>query len=92
MKTLITITAIISLFFSSCASTTLYKDGKKIANFQGDMTGVEYHMSQNGDVTWKSTTTNHSTATLAQGAAATSKIQAGGAAIGAAGITALIKK
>ena len=80
-----------TILMTSCATTRLYKDGKKIADFQGDMTGVEYMMTSDGDVYWKTTTTNHSTATLAQGEAAKSKIQAGGAALAASGLTLLLK-
>ena len=76
---------------TSCATTRLYRDGKIIADFQGDMTGVEYTMTAAGDVSWKTISTNHSTATLAQGQAAASKINAGGAAIAASGLTLLLK-
>lgn len=64
----------------SCAQTVLYRDGEKIAAFQGDMAGVEYAMAADGSVRWKAAKVNHSAATLAQGQASAGRIQAAGAA------------
>lgn len=74
-----------------CAQTVLYRDGKPIARFQGDMTGTEYRLEENGAVTWKSSTVDHSSATLAQGEAAANKISAAGAAIAVSGIPNILK-
>lgn len=84
--------ALLSLLFTSCAHTTFYHEGKPIADFQGDMTNTEFYMSEKGDYWWKSKSVDHSSATLAQGAAASSKINAAGAALGAAGATALLTR
>jgi len=89
MKQLLII--LFAVFQLSCATTTLYRNGEKIAVFQGDMTGVEYTMTADGDVSWKTTTTTHSAATLAQGKAASDKIAAAGAAIAISGIPGLFK-
>ncbi len=83
---------LLSLFFTSCAHTTFYHDGKPIAEFQGDMVNTEFYMSEKGDYWWKSETVDHSSATLAQGQAASNKIAAAGTALGAAGATALFLK
>lgn len=74
--------AIIAL--SSCAQTTLYRNGQKIAAFQGDMTGVEY---SDGDVRWKASTVDHSSATKASA----SRIQSAGIAVAASGLTTILK-
>lgn len=76
MKVLIT--AFVGLL-SSCASTVFYRDGKPIAAFQGDMRGTEFVANPDGSYHWKAQSVSHSDATLAQGQAATSKIQAGSA-------------
>ena len=70
-----------ALVLSSCAQTTLYSNGEKIACFQGDMTKVHY---ENKDIRWDADTVNHSTATLAQGEAAKGKITAAGVAAASA--------
>lgn len=87
MKTL----ALIALLLPSCAQTVLYRDGQKIAAFQGDMAGISYAMSSDGSVRWSAATVDHSTPTKAQGEAAAGKIQSTGAAIAASGITLLLK-
>lgn len=86
MKTL----AALCLAFSACASTTFYRDGKRIARFQGDMANMHFHMSPNGAIDW-SGDIDHSTATLAQGKAASDKIAAIGGAVAVSGIMALFR-
>lgn len=80
-----------AIVLTGCAQTVFYRDGKPIARFQGDMSGTEYAMTADGAVTWKSSTVDHSTATLAQGEAAAGKIQAAGVAVAASGITRFLK-
>jgi hypothetical protein len=87
----ILILATLAVGFTGCAQTALYKDGQRIATFQGDMTGTEYAMAADGSVKWKSATVNHSAATLAQGEAAKGKITAAGAAVATSGLTLLLK-
>ena len=83
-----TLALLVSLAAScSCAQTVLYRDGKPLARFQGDMKGVAYRdgdTSLTGDI-------NHSAATLAQGQAAQGKIDSAGIALAASGLTSLLK-
>lgn len=83
---------LLSLLFSSCAHTSFYHDGKVVADFQGDMVNTEFYMSEKGDYYWKSKSVNHSSATLAQGQAASSKIASVGSALAAAGAATLLTK
>lgn len=89
MKTLLV--GIIAFLTLSCATTTLYHNGQKIASFQGDMKDVEYTTSAKGGMTLKATSIDHSAATLAQGKAASKKISAAGAAIAISGLPSLLK-
>lgn len=82
---------ILVLAFSSCAQTVFYHDGKPVARFQGDMAGMVYSQSKDGSVSWTCTNVSHSTATLAQGSAASDKISHLGTAVAVAGIYALFK-
>lgn len=83
---------IVMLVFSTgCASTVLYRDGKRIARFDGDMTGVRYVHNKDGSCELTGETIDHSSATLAQGQAASQKIAAAGAAVAVSGLTYLIK-
>lgn len=61
----------IALLTGCAASTTLYRDGKRIAHFQGNMSEVIY---TDGDTRLSASTVDHSTPTTAQGAARTSWI------------------
>lgn len=79
------------LVFVGCAQTTFYRNGQRVAHFQGDMRGMTFRASPDGTIEWTAVDVNHSAATLAQGKAASDKISAAGAAIGAAGIMALFK-
>jgi len=63
-------------FAASCAQTTFFRNGQKIAMFQGDMKDTDFYYSAAGDVIWKSSTVDHSSATIAQGKAAEGKINA----------------
>jgi len=83
--------ALLALLFTGCASTTFYRDGQRIARLQGDMRGMTLRISADGSIEWIAADVSHSAATLAQGKAASDKIGAVGAAIGAAGIMALFK-
>jgi hypothetical protein len=82
---------VIAIAMTGCAQTTLYRDGRKIAVFQGDMTAVRFRLTAAGDLTWQAARVDHSTATKAQGEAAAGKIGAAGAALAASGITYLLK-
>lgn len=82
---------VIAIVCTGCAQTTLYnRDGRKLAVFQGDMTAVRFRLTAAGDLTWQAARVDHSTATKAQGEAATAKIGAAGAALAASGITYLL--
>lgn len=74
----------------SCAQTILYRDGQKIAAFQGDMTNLEYVMSADGSVRWKSATVDHSTPTKAQKEGAANIVTQAGIAVAASGLTTLL--
>ena len=79
--------ALLSLaLMSGCAQTVLYSpgSGKRLASFQGDMTGSSY---SGGGVTWNVQQVSHSTATLAQGQAASSVIGATGTAVAGAALS-----
>ena len=83
MKTL-SILAIAAL--TSCASTSLYRDGKLVAHFEGDMASLHYRdglIELSGDI-------NHSAATKAQGESATNKINAIGTGLIGLGAGALL--
>lgn len=81
--------AILALVLAGGAHTTLYgPDGRKLAEFQGDMQGLRY---SNGAVTLEADRLDHSTATKAQGEAASGKIASIGTAIAASGAVALLK-
>lgn len=56
-------------FCTSCATTTLYRAGKPIARFQGNMADLVFIQSPDGSITWTAKTVTHSTATLAGGRA-----------------------
>jgi hypothetical protein len=76
---------------SGCAQTVFYRDGKPVASFQGDMTGSEFTARADGSIHWTAAKVNHSTPTLAQGQAASAKIQSIGTALAISGIAALAK-
>jgi hypothetical protein len=78
---------IIAASLTSCASTDLYRDGKRIAHFDGDMTGLTYIHRADGSCQLTCQTVDHSTATLAQGKAAEGKIAAIGTGLAASGLT-----
>jgi hypothetical protein len=82
---------LLALLCSSCAATRFYHEGVPIAEFQGDMTGMEFSMMPDGSVRWKSATVDHSSATLAQGEAAASRLNAAGSAVAGSGLTLLLK-
>lgn len=86
MKILITI----SLLLTACAHTDFYRDGKRVARFQGDMTGMTFRLYSDGSIAWAGNI-NHSAPTLAQGKAASDKINALGAAGAGAVIMSLFK-
>ncbi len=87
MKTLPLILLLLPLL-PSCAQTVLYRDGQKIAAFQGDMKNVVY---VDGNTRWSADSVDHSTATKAQGEAAAGKISAIGIAAATSGIMTLVK-
>ena len=81
----VVLSALIASFFTSCATTTFYVDGKPVARFQGDMTGMKYSRSAKGAITWEGDVA-HSPATAAGGEAANARLTGAGL-----GITALAK-
>ena len=75
------------LLLSGCASTTLYREGKPIACFQGDMTKVRFTFDKDGTFTWSADSVDHSTPTIAAGKTSAGNIAASGAAVATSGIT-----
>lgn len=80
-----------SLGFASCAHTTLYRDGRKVAVFQGDMQESEFTIAADGSIRWKVKKAEYSTATLAQGKAAADKFTAAGLALAASEVLSFFK-
>jgi hypothetical protein len=80
-----------SLGVASCAHTTLYRDGRKVAVFQGDMQESEFVIAADGAIYWKARNVEYSTATLAQGKAAADKFAAAGLALAASEVLAIFK-
>lgn len=62
------------LLLSSCASSTIYLDGKRVAELQGDLKGLTYTRKPDGSATISIASLNHSEATRAQGEAGAGKI------------------
>jgi hypothetical protein len=83
MKSILALT--LTLILAGCAQTVLYSpnSGKRLASFQGDMTGSHY---AGGGVTWDVQQVSHSAATLAQGKAASAVIGATGSSVSGAAI------
>jgi hypothetical protein len=84
MKRIYPILLLVALL-PGCAQTVLYApaSGRRLASFQGDMTGSHY---SGGGVTWDVQQVSHSTATLAQGQAAANVIGATGTAVAGAAV------
>lgn len=77
-----TITGLLLACLVSCASTKFYDgNGKKLAEWQGNMQTVEYKRGADGSISWKATRVNHSSATTAGGNAITKGIGAAGTAL-----------
>lgn len=88
MKTIILFLAI--PLCSCVARTEFYRDGKKIAMFQGDMENA--HLTIDGDkVRWSASKVDHSTATKAQGEAERGRIEALNTASAAAALSSILK-
>ena len=79
------------ILLASCASTTIYRDGKPIARFDGDMTNMVFHAAPDGSVDWTCANVSHSAATLAQGEAASKKMTSLGMALATSGAVAALK-
>ncbi len=60
----------------SCAGTKFYHEGRKVAQFEGDMTDFSYTRNADGSATWSGRSVSHSAATLAQGKATEGKLNA----------------
>ncbi len=78
--------ATISLLMPGCAHTSLYKDGKRIAVFQGNMSGMTFTSHADGSCSL-SGDIDHATATKAS----VGRIEALGGVLTAAGITTLVR-
>lgn len=90
MKTIIL--SAITAALASCAATTFYgPDGRPTAQFQGDMTKVEYQRACDGAMKWSADTVNHSAATTAGGNAVSKGIISAGTGIATSGLPAIIK-
>lgn len=75
-----------------CAGSNFYNDrGEKIASFEGDMKNMKFRRLKDGTLEWSADEVSHSTATLAQGKAASDKLSSAGAAVAVSGITTLLK-
>lgn len=82
--------AVLGIAFTGCASTTLYRDGKPLARFQGDMQAMRFKAGADGSFEW-SGNVDHSKATTAGGGAVSKGILAGGTGVATSGLTQLIK-
>lgn len=71
--------------FTSCAQTTFYKDGQRIACFQGNMTDMEYIQTKDL-VMWRSAKVDHAAATKAQGTATSKTVASLGSAVAAGAV------
>ncbi len=71
-----TLALLLALPLSNCAHTVFYHEGKKVAQFEGDMTDFNYTRHADGSATWSGRSVSHSAATRAQGEAAAGKINA----------------
>lgn len=82
------ILALLACFvFGACAQTTFYRNGQRVAHFQGDMRGMTFRSSSDGTIEWIATAVSHSTATRAGG----SVVGTAGTAVAASGILGLVK-
>lgn len=79
-----------AVLMTSCAHSVFYKDGQRIARFEGDMTDMVLKIDKDGAIEWKGNI-SHSAATKAQGEASAARLGAAGSAIGAASALTLIK-
>lgn len=68
-----------SILLSSCASTTFYLDGKRLARMEGDMTEVVFTFEKD-HITFTAETVDHSSATIAAGKTSAGNIAAAGTA------------
>lgn len=85
-----TIAGILTCFLCNCgASTTIYKEGRKIAKIQGDVCNLSLTISDES-VMLSASTIDHSTPTYAMGEASNKRISAA-AALAATGITIISK-
>ena len=62
---LIAIACVVWAMVMSGCTTTIYRDGKPIARFQGNMTDMKFNQSATGVIEWEAKSVSHSTATLA---------------------------
>jgi len=76
----------------SCATSRLFdpKTGNPLVVFQGDLIGAEYHLRADGSIDLIAANISHSTATKAQGEAASGVIGSAGAAIAVSGVAKII--
>ena len=73
---------LVVIFAAGCTPATFYRDGKPIARFGGDMSGVKFRYSAKGDLTWQADKVDASAPILARGKAVA------GVAVAAGGIAA----
>jgi hypothetical protein len=73
---------VFALALAGC-QTILYKDGKRVASFAGDMTDSRIEISETGAVSWSAAKVSHSAATRATGVAVTKGVAATGVAASA---------
>lgn len=71
---------LVFMLLSSCASSTFYVDGKRVARMEGDMTEMQFTFI-NGAITFTAETVDHSSATIAAGKTSAGNIAAVGAAV-----------
>ena len=92
MKTIhLLLLVLITLALSNCGTNFYGNDGKLVAQFQGDMTKVEYQRACDGSMRWSADTVNHSSATTAGGNAVSKGIISTGTGIATSSIPSVIK-
>ena len=88
---LMAVLVLLLYFCTSCARTTFYHEGRKIADFQGDMTKMDLTVTPAGSIRWHAASVDHSAATRAQGEATAGKINALGLAAASAATASFLR-
>ena len=77
-------TALMTL--SSCATTTIYRNGRVVARLQGDTKNIVLEESADGGILLRCDEINHSRATMAQGEQSANRLTAVGSILTSVGL------